>query len=175
MHFSSFGNATDGVSLSKTVCRLLVESLSPRSFFSKFKATVISASNSVLFMPHGSAYTDSKGRILAKVRNFGLLGQRTDDTEPTTANDSFEKWCLNSLIIRSRIGMINSTRMASDVTTSSGQYRWCNSSLAILESFSYACQLDCVDPELLCRASNTVSEHHPKCQSTKKAGHEIPT
>jgi len=54
-HFSRFGNATGGVSLGKTVCRLLVESLSPRSFFSKFKATVISASNSVLFMPHGSA------------------------------------------------------------------------------------------------------------------------
>ena len=26
-HFSSFGNATDGVSLGKTVCRLLVESV----------------------------------------------------------------------------------------------------------------------------------------------------
>ena len=26
-HFSRFGNATDGVSLGKTVCRLLVESL----------------------------------------------------------------------------------------------------------------------------------------------------
>ena len=59
-HFSRFANATDGVSLGKTVCRLLVESLSPRSFFSKFKATVISASNSVLFMPHGSAYMNSK-------------------------------------------------------------------------------------------------------------------
>ena len=116
-HFSRFGNATGGVSLGKTVCRLLVESLSSRSFFSKFKATVISASNSV-FMPHGSAYTDSKGRILAKVRNFGLLGQRTDETEPTTANDSFEKRRLSSLRIRSRIGMKNSTRMASDVTTS---------------------------------------------------------
>ena len=118
-HFSRFGNATDGVSLGKTVCRLLIESLSTRSFFSKFKATVISASDSVLFMPHGSAYMDSKGRILAKFRNFGLLGQRTDETEPTTANDSFEKRRLNSLRIRSRIGMKNSTRMASDFTTSS--------------------------------------------------------
>jgi len=55
------------------VCRLLVESLSPRSFFSKFKATFISASNSVLFMRHGSAYTDSKGRILAKFLQYHCL------------------------------------------------------------------------------------------------------
>lgn len=104
-HFIRFGKATCGVSLLKTVSRLVVFKLSLSSFFSKFNATVISAFRSVLSMSHASEYTDSKGIISPKFRNLGESGQRTDDTELTIANESSEKRRLNSLRIRSRTGI----------------------------------------------------------------------
>jgi hypothetical protein len=60
MHLSKLGNAVERVSLDKTVCLLglLVESRSPRSCFSKFNVTDISAFNSGLLMAQVSAKTD---------------------------------------------------------------------------------------------------------------------
>lgn len=67
-----------------------------------------------------------------------------------------EKRRLNSLRIRSTTGMKNSTWMISDVTmffsVSDIAGDWCNSSVALLEQFSYACRLHYVDPQLLCHA-----------------------